>query len=167
MFALLIVSTWPSLNVQNGHRWSPPIFLNISRLSKCKYLVSIPSFARWLQHDESRQDRMQQKRSTTWIFSTGVSGHAHIRGRGPCFGTGILSATVTGHFGHAPEDAAGNMNILSCTTVDRSPHTTEDAVFIPEALHFTAAVRWAQVSLSSCSALHCIIPDPAERRKSV
>jgi hypothetical protein len=48
-----------------------------------------------------------------------------VRGRGPCFGTGIPSATVTGHFGHAPEDAAGNMNILSCTTVDRSPHTTK------------------------------------------
>ena len=54
-------------------------------------------------------------------------------------GTGIQSAIVTGHFGHAPEDAA-----VTCTSsfARRSPHTTEDAVLIPEALHFTAAVRW-------------------------
>ncbi len=68
--------------------------------------------------DESRQEGMQQERSTTWIFSTGVSGHAHIRGRGALLGTGIRSATVTGHFGHAPERCSSNVNILLCTHVD-------------------------------------------------
>jgi hypothetical protein len=63
--ALLIVSTWPPNRPKRAQMewWSPPIFLNISR-ANAKYLVPrlpIQSFAPWLRHDESRQERMQQR----------------------------------------------------------------------------------------------------------
>jgi hypothetical protein len=78
--------------------------------------------------------RRCSKRSTTWIFSTGVSGHAHIRGG--LFGTGVGRATVTGHFGHAPERCCSNnlissygvsLNIVSCTTLAARRDATEAA----------------------------------------
>jgi hypothetical protein len=155
---VLIASTWPSRIVPNGHRWSPPIFPNISRAS-AKYLVPIQGFARWLQHDESRQERMQQKRSTAWIFSTGVSGHAPIRGGALARGRDS-ERHCDRPFRPRSRRCSSNMNILLCTTLAayyrrRGPHS--------RSVTFHRCSAMAQVSLSSCSALHCIIPDPADK----
>jgi hypothetical protein len=101
--ALPIVSTEPSLSVPNRPSWSPPIFSEYFD-SKRKY-CTVPKVVRRGCCTTNHGRRRCSKRSTTWIFSTGVSGHAHFRGG--LLGTGIVRATVTGHFGHAPEGADG------------------------------------------------------------
>jgi hypothetical protein len=108
--ALPIVSTEPSLSVPNRPSWSPPIFSGYYFESKRKYSVRTvlcctvrTKVVRPAGCTTNHGRRRCSKRSTTWIFSTGVSGHAHFRGG--LLGTGIARATVTGLFGHAPEGA--------------------------------------------------------------
>ena len=159
----------------NAAALSPPIFSGYSEVP-VQVQVQVPksSVVSGLVncgcYTTNHGKRRCSKRSTTWIFSTGVSGYAHIRGG--LLGTGVGRATVTGHFGHAPERCCSNnlisgcgvsLNIFSCTTLAARRDATEAAGAHSRSVTFHRCRALAEVSPSSCIALHCIIPDLARR----
>jgi hypothetical protein len=108
--ALPIVSTEPSLSVPNRPSWSPPIFSGYYFESKRKYSVlcctvrsTYQSRPPCLLHNESRQEKMQQEIDDLDLLDGSVRSCPNFWGG--LLGTGIARATVTGHFGHAPEGA--------------------------------------------------------------
>jgi hypothetical protein len=89
------------------------------------------------------------------LFDGSVRSCPH-KGKGALLGTGIPSATVTGHFGHAPERCSSNMKVSSFARPSTARRILQKTpVLIPEALHFTAAVRWL-LRYHSHLAAHCI-----------
>ncbi|KAE9371118.1 hypothetical protein N431DRAFT_19708 [Stipitochalara longipes BDJ] len=141
---------------QTGRAGVHQYSLNISRTSKCKCKCKCKCRCKYQSSPwwtggcctTNHGRRRCSKRSTTWIFLTGVSGHAHIRG-GACSGQGLgaplrqaISATLPKMQQHQQHE---HEHEHQTPLARRSPHgeiLQKPLVLIPEALHFTAAVRW-------------------------